>query len=32
MNTSMLAFATDLRDEGLDTVLGNMQDGQAWTG
>jgi hypothetical protein len=26
MDTSMLAFATDLHDEGLDTVLGNVQE------
>jgi hypothetical protein len=26
METSMLAFATDLYDEGLDTVLGNVQE------
>jgi hypothetical protein len=26
MNTSMLAFATDLYDEGLHTVLGNVQE------
>jgi hypothetical protein len=26
MQTSMLAFATDLRDEGLETVLGNVQE------
>jgi len=26
METSMLAFATDLCDEGLDTVLGNIQE------
>ena len=26
MKTSMLAFATDLHDEGLDTVLGNVQE------
>ena len=26
MQTSMLAFATDLHDEGLDTVLGNVQE------
>lgn len=26
METSMLAFATDLRDEGLDTVLANVQE------
>jgi hypothetical protein len=26
MQTSMLAFATDLYDEGLDTVLGNVQE------
>jgi hypothetical protein len=26
METSLFAFATDLHDEGLDTVLGNLQD------
>jgi hypothetical protein len=26
MDTSMLAFATDLHDEGLDTVLGNVKE------
>jgi hypothetical protein len=26
METSMLAFATDLHDEGLDVVLGNIQE------
>src|SRR3712207_9087701 len=26
METSMLAFATDLHDEGLDAVLGNVQE------
>ncbi len=26
MQTSMLAFATDLRDEGIETVLGNVQE------
>src|SRR4028118_769347 len=26
METSMLAFATDLHDEGLDSVLGNIQE------
>ena len=26
MDTSMLAFATDLQDEGLDTVLGNVKE------
>src|SRR3954463_6090012 len=26
METSMLAFATDLYDEGFDTVLGNVQE------
>jgi hypothetical protein len=28
METSMLAFATDLHDEGLDSVLGNVRSGR----
>src|SRR5919107_2121847 len=32
METSMLAFATDLYDEGLDTVLGNLQERAAVDG
>jgi hypothetical protein len=32
METSMLAFATDLNDEGLDTVLGNLQERAAVDG